>query len=290
MDLRQPRPGLLRRVPAGVLVGLAMSIKLTPGVFVVHYLVNRRWREAALGRRLGRRGHARHVRAAARGVVRVLGRRAAGPQPARSQRRHVQPVAARVPAAGRARPAPPARRCGWPAWSSWASSGFADRPARLPQRRLGQRGRRRRADGGAALAGGVDPPPALDGRGGPRRARRRPAARPAAAVGGGGRAGLVPLPRALVGHHLGQQRLAADGRRPVPAELRHRSARCWPSACSAGPWRRTAGSDAPGGGPATTADLVDHRRRDQRRCRGPSRRHADRRLVSSGGQRTRATP
>ena len=32
--------------PRGVLVGLAMSIKLTPGVFVVHYLVNRRWREA----------------------------------------------------------------------------------------------------------------------------------------------------------------------------------------------------------------------------------------------------
>jgi alpha-1,2-mannosyltransferase len=47
MDLRRPRPGLLRRVPPGVLVGLAMSIKLTPGVFVVHYLVNRRWREAA---------------------------------------------------------------------------------------------------------------------------------------------------------------------------------------------------------------------------------------------------
>jgi alpha-1,2-mannosyltransferase len=47
MDLRRPRPGVLRRVPAGVLVGLAMSIKLTPGVFVVHYLVNRRWKEAA---------------------------------------------------------------------------------------------------------------------------------------------------------------------------------------------------------------------------------------------------
>ncbi|WP_404386621.1 glycosyltransferase 87 family protein [Knoellia locipacati] len=47
MDLRRPRPGLLRHVPAGVLVGLAMSIKLTPGVFVIHYLVNRRWREAA---------------------------------------------------------------------------------------------------------------------------------------------------------------------------------------------------------------------------------------------------
>ncbi len=47
MDLRRPRPGILARVPAGVLVGLAMSVKLTPGVFVVHYLVNRRWREAA---------------------------------------------------------------------------------------------------------------------------------------------------------------------------------------------------------------------------------------------------
>ncbi|MEO5983754.1 MAG: glycosyltransferase 87 family protein [Pedococcus sp.] len=47
MDLRSPRPGLLRRIPPGVLVGIAMSIKLTPGVFVVHYLVNRRWKEAA---------------------------------------------------------------------------------------------------------------------------------------------------------------------------------------------------------------------------------------------------
>lgn len=47
MDLRRLRPGLLRHVPPGVLVGLAMSIKLTPGVFVIHYLINRRWREAA---------------------------------------------------------------------------------------------------------------------------------------------------------------------------------------------------------------------------------------------------
>lgn len=46
MDLRRPRPGVLRRVPPGVLVGLAMSVKLTPGVFVVHYLLNRRWKEA----------------------------------------------------------------------------------------------------------------------------------------------------------------------------------------------------------------------------------------------------
>lgn len=47
MDLRRPRPGLLRHVPPGVLVGIAMSIKLTPGVFVIHYLVCRRWKEAA---------------------------------------------------------------------------------------------------------------------------------------------------------------------------------------------------------------------------------------------------
>lgn len=47
MDLRDPRPGLVRRVPRGVLVGLAMAVKLTPGVFVVHFLVTRRWREAA---------------------------------------------------------------------------------------------------------------------------------------------------------------------------------------------------------------------------------------------------
>ena len=47
MDLREPRPGLLRRIPRGVLIGLAMSVKLTPGVFVVHLLITRRWREAA---------------------------------------------------------------------------------------------------------------------------------------------------------------------------------------------------------------------------------------------------
>ncbi len=46
MDLRRPRPGLIARLPPGVLVGVAMAIKLTPGVFVVHYLVCRRWKEA----------------------------------------------------------------------------------------------------------------------------------------------------------------------------------------------------------------------------------------------------
>ncbi|MEO7070729.1 MAG: glycosyltransferase 87 family protein [Nostocoides sp.] len=48
MDIRRPRPRLLRGVPEGVLVGLATAVKLTPGVFVVHYLVTRRWRMAAM--------------------------------------------------------------------------------------------------------------------------------------------------------------------------------------------------------------------------------------------------
>lgn len=42
------RPDLVRRVrvPQGVLVGLATAIKLTPGVFVVYFLVTRQWRAA----------------------------------------------------------------------------------------------------------------------------------------------------------------------------------------------------------------------------------------------------
>ncbi len=47
LDLREPRPGLVDRVPRGVLVGIATAVKLTPGVFVVHFLLTRRWREAA---------------------------------------------------------------------------------------------------------------------------------------------------------------------------------------------------------------------------------------------------
>lgn len=46
VDLRRPRLRPLLRVPPGTLVGIAMAIKLTPGVFVVHYLLCRRWREA----------------------------------------------------------------------------------------------------------------------------------------------------------------------------------------------------------------------------------------------------
>nr|WP_257908923.1 glycosyltransferase 87 family protein [Janibacter limosus] len=46
LDLQRPRARWLAKVPPGVLVGPAMAIKLTPGVFVIHYLLNRRWREA----------------------------------------------------------------------------------------------------------------------------------------------------------------------------------------------------------------------------------------------------
>lgn len=43
------RRDLVRRVrlPQGVLVGLATAIKLTPGVFIVYYLVTKQWRAAA---------------------------------------------------------------------------------------------------------------------------------------------------------------------------------------------------------------------------------------------------
>lgn len=41
------RPTWARWLPEGVLVGLATAIKLTPGVFIVGYLVCRRWRQAA---------------------------------------------------------------------------------------------------------------------------------------------------------------------------------------------------------------------------------------------------
>ena len=46
-DLRRPRPRILRSLPPGMLLGLATAVKLTPGVFIVHYVVCRRWREAA---------------------------------------------------------------------------------------------------------------------------------------------------------------------------------------------------------------------------------------------------
>jgi alpha-1,2-mannosyltransferase len=46
-DLIRPRPRILRALPPGMLVGLATAVKLTPGVFIVHYVVCRRWREAA---------------------------------------------------------------------------------------------------------------------------------------------------------------------------------------------------------------------------------------------------
>lgn len=47
LDLLPQRPRWLRRIPVGVLIGVAVAIKLTPGVFVVHLLLCRRWRAAA---------------------------------------------------------------------------------------------------------------------------------------------------------------------------------------------------------------------------------------------------
>lgn len=38
--------GARTRLPRGVLVGLATAVKLTPGVFILYYLVTRRWRAA----------------------------------------------------------------------------------------------------------------------------------------------------------------------------------------------------------------------------------------------------
>ncbi|MDF8266030.1 glycosyltransferase 87 family protein [Luteipulveratus flavus] len=48
LDLMRPRLRWLDRVPQGVLVGVATAIKLTPGVFIVHFLVSRQWRAAAV--------------------------------------------------------------------------------------------------------------------------------------------------------------------------------------------------------------------------------------------------
>ncbi|MFV0462854.1 MAG: glycosyltransferase 87 family protein [Nostocoides sp.] len=44
LDLARPR--WVRRLPVGMLVGFATAIKLTPAVFIVHFLICRRWRAA----------------------------------------------------------------------------------------------------------------------------------------------------------------------------------------------------------------------------------------------------
>ncbi|WP_169787757.1 glycosyltransferase 87 family protein [Luteipulveratus mongoliensis] len=48
LDLMRPRLRWLDRLPQGVLIGLATAIKLTPGVFIVHLVVSRQWRAAAV--------------------------------------------------------------------------------------------------------------------------------------------------------------------------------------------------------------------------------------------------
>lgn len=42
-DIALPRT----RWPRGLLIGLCVAVKLTPGVFLIHFLLSRRWREAA---------------------------------------------------------------------------------------------------------------------------------------------------------------------------------------------------------------------------------------------------
>ena len=165
-----------------------------------------------------------------------------------------------------------------------------DRPTRLPPGRLDQRGRRRRADGGAALARRVDPPPALDGRGGPRHPRRRPAG--ATAAGCGRRAAvhrLVPLPRPVVGHHLGQP--ATGSRWLIGRFLQNSDTFGALMALGLLGWalRRTPGSDAPDrGAPASTADGLTTT--DGLTATGETTAADAASVPSSGAQRTRATP
>lgn len=46
LDLMRPKNRWLQQIPQGVLVGLATSIKLTPGVFIVYFIVTKQWRAA----------------------------------------------------------------------------------------------------------------------------------------------------------------------------------------------------------------------------------------------------
>ena len=159
-------PGLLRRVPRGVLVGLAMAVKLTPGVFVVHYLVNRRWKEAATAVGTAVAVTLGVVGAAAGGVVRVLGRRAAGPRPGSAptcgtSNQCIRGFLLRVGPDGTA---------GRRAVARAASRVVGVLGFRLARRALPARATRSARSPSIglmavpALTGGVDPPPALDRR------------------------------------------------------------------------------------------------------------------------------
>ena len=203
MDLRRPRPGLLRHVPPGVLVGLAMSIKLTPGVFVVHYLVNRRWKEA--------------ITAVVTAVAVTLGSWVLLPEASFAFWGGALQDPARLgPNAGTSNQSirgfllrlGPDGLPGDVLWLALVAVvgfvGFQLARRASPCRRLDQRGRGDRPDGGAAVPGRVDPPPALDGRRHLRRPRRRPVARPSPADRCRDPHGVLPLPDAVVGHHLAQ--------------------------------------------------------------------------------------
>ena len=232
MDLREPRPGLVRRVPRGVLVGLAMAVKLTPGVFVVHFLVTKRWKEAAT--------------AVGTAVAVTLGVWVLLPQasfafwggalqdPARlgpnmgTSNQSIRGLLLRVGPEGTAGHAALAglrrRRRGVRVLAG---------PPPVPGRRHDRRGRRRRPDGLPAVTRRVDPPLPLGRRGGLRAARRRPAARPSPAVGRARGHRVLPVPAALVGHLVAQPPRLARAAGAGAAERRRRSAR-WPRWCCCG--------------------------------------------------------
>ena len=281
MDLREPRPGLVRRVPRGVLVGLAMAVKLTPGVFVVHFLVTRRWKEAAT--------------AVGTAVAVTLGVWVLLPQasfafwggalqdPARlgPEHGHVQPVDPRLPAAGR-----PRGDAGHAALAGLRRRGRGVRvlagPPALPRGRHDRRGRRGRADGLPAVTGGVDPPLPLGRRGDLRAARRRPAARPPPAVGRARGHRVLPVPAAVVGHLLAQ-----------PPRLARAAGRVLQNADVVGAlaalvllWWVTRPRDGRRRGWPSPAPTLRARRRSRARCR---RRAAGRRRHRCGAGSTAAS-
>ena len=108
---------LLRLLPggnrwAGVGIGLATAIKLTPGIFIVYLLVTRRWRAAFTASGAAAGGDPAGRRALPGRLPRVLDRGAVEHRPGGRAGVRLQPVAAR--GGGPARPG--AARARWSGW------------------------------------------------------------------------------------------------------------------------------------------------------------------------------
>ena len=219
MDLREPRPGLVRRVPRGVLVGLAMAMKLTPGVFVVHFLVTRRRSEAAtavgtaVAVTLGMWVLLPHASFAFWGGA-LQDPARLGPNSGTSNQ-SMRGLLLRIGPEGT------------PGTLIWLVCvavvgvfGFWLARRLFVAGRLHRRGRRRRADGLPPVTGRVDPPLPLDRHRRVRAARCRPAARPTAAVGRARGDGVLPVPAALVGDLVAEPARLARAAGAVAAERR----------------------------------------------------------------------